>query len=373
MNKNILIIAGEPSGDMRGGELLARLMPLVPGTRFWGIGGDRMAAKGMELVEHVRDLSMVGLLEIIKKLPRVRRQFRALKREIGKREPFLAILIDYPGFNLKVARYLHSKGIPVVYFIIPQVWAWGRWRIRAIKEHVSKALVLFDFEEKLLREHGVDCEFVGHPLVDEAPSPARRQGTTAVALLPGSREHEINTLYPVMLEAAEIINAALGDVRFFVAESSNVKKEIYDSILAGHEGLDIKRLTDDTFCCLNECDLAVVTSGTATLETAVMEKPMVITYKASPVTAFLARKVAGVRIFGLANILAGEVIVPELLQEDATPEKLSGKALEILSDAPGMERMRSKLREVKRRLGSEGAAERAARAILRFIEEKKLL
>ena len=331
-----------------------------------------MAAKGVELLEPVRDLSMVGLWEIMKKLPRVRRQFQTLEREIGRREPFLAILIDYPGFNLKIARYLHTKGIPVVYFIVPQVWAWGSWRIRSIKEHVSKALVLFDFEEKMLKERGVDCEFVGHPLVDEAPSPAKRQGTTTVALLPGSREHEINTLYPVMLEAAEIIRAVLGDVKFIVAESSNVKKDIYESILAGHEGLDIRRFTDDTFGCLNECDFAIVTSGTATLETAVMEKPMVITYKASPVTAFLARKVAGIRVFGLVNILAGEEVVPELLQEDATPEKLSGKALEILSDVPRMERMRSELREVKRHLGGKGAAERAAQAIKHFIDKKNL-
>jgi lipid-A-disaccharide synthase len=372
MNRNILIIAGEASGDVRGSELLKELAPLLGGTHFWGIGGDRMKAEGLELIEHIRDLSMVGVVEILKKLPHIHAHYRNITSQVIERKPDLAILIDYPGFNLKVAKFLKKQGIPVIYYIIPQVWAWGPWRIKAIKERVSKALVLFDFEERLLKESGVDCEFVGHPLVDEAPPASDHSGKQdlTVALLPGSRNSEINAILPVMLDAAEKIRLARSDTRFMIAESPNIQKDTYDAMLSRHENLAVERVTNDTFGCLSRCDFAIVTSGTATLETAVMERPMVITYKVSPVTAFIARLLQTVPFLGLVNIIAGEEVAPELIQEDATSEKLSSKALEILSDSSTMEDMKKELREVKHHLGEKGAAKRAALAVKNFIDGK---
>ncbi|RKY42371.1 MAG: lipid-A-disaccharide synthase [Candidatus Makaraimicrobium thalassicum] len=372
MNRNILIITGEPSGDMRAGELLKELKKLLPEASFWGIGGDCMAGQGAELIEHVRKLSIVGVWEAVKDLSRIRRQYKNTAENIRKRRPGLAILVDYPGFNLSVARFLRRENIPVVYYILPQVWAWGRWRIRSLKSYTDRILVLFRFEKEFLEQAGVDCEFVGHPLLDTAPLPARREPREpfTIALLPGSRKSEILNMLPVLLDTAEKIHERQKDVHFIVAENSNIDKALYDPALAGHSGLSVSRVTDNTFAALDRCDLAVVTSGTATLETAIMGKPMVITYRAAILTYVLFRIFAKTPFLGLTNIIAGKEVAPELLQGNATPEKLSRKILEIMNDGPRMQRMRDELKEVAHALGEKGASRRAAEAITRFISEK---
>lgn len=368
MKKNILIIAGEPSGDIRGAELVRELKTLMPEAFFWGIGGDEMAGEGVELTEHIRDLSMVGAAEIISKLPTIHRQYKDITRNAMSRKPNLAILIDYPGFNLKVAGYLRRRGIPVIYYIIPQVWAWGAWRIKKIKKYVSRALVLFPFEEKLLKDHGIDCDFVGHPITDRfdvPPSPAEKT-KTIIALLPGSRRHEINFMLPVMLESAETIKSALGEAVFLLAESGNIEKKLYDSYLDRHGELVVERLRHDTSRVLARCDIAMITSGTATLEAAMMEKPMVIVYKASGLTYMLYLLLSRVPFLGLANIIAGKKIVPELLQKEMTPDNLASKVLEIAQDPGKMREMSEELRKVRLALGEKGAAKRAAQAVKRF-------
>lgn len=375
MNSNILIIAGEPSGDMRAGELLKELKSLLPGVSFWGIGGDCMKRKGVDLIEHVSNLSIVGVWEAIRNLGKIRRQYKNLTDSIQKRKPAMAILVDYPGFNLKIAGFLHRMNIPVIYYIIPQVWAWGEGRIRSIKERVDKALVLFRFEEKLLNESGINCKFVGHPVVDTAPlSIADRdeEEDLIIALLPGSRESEILNIFPVMLDAAENVRKKLKNVSFVVAENSNVDKALYDSAISGHKDLNILRVTDNTWDCLNKCDFAVVTSGTATLETAIMEKPMVIVYRAAALTIMLARCFVKIPLVGLANIVAGREVVPELIQEDATPERLTQEVLEITGDSSRMARIKNELRKIKILLGEKGAAKRAAKEIHDFIKAKGL-
>ena len=376
MDKNILIIAGEPSGDTRAGELLREIKPLLPGIHFWGIGGDNMKREGAELIEHVSKLSMVGVWEVVKNLSKIKEQYKNVTGEVLKRKPAMAILIDYPGFNLKVASFLRKLNIPVVYYIIPQIWAWGGGRIKTIKKVVDKALVLFDFEEKLLKEAGIDCNFVGHPLLDAAPvSITDRAGEkeTTIALLPGSRKSEIQSMFPVMLDAAENIHKKMENVRFIVAENSNIQKYLYDSLISGHDGLRISHVTNDIWSCLDRSDFAIVTSGTATLETAVMEKPMVISYRTSPLNAFLFRAFANVPYIGLVNIIAGREVAPEILQEDATPENISHKVLEIINDKGLMIRTKEELKKVKARLGDKGAARKAAGKISGFIKAKGLL
>jgi lipid-A-disaccharide synthase len=366
---NILIIAGEPSGDARGAELIRCLKPLLNDVSFWGFGGDLMSREGVEIIRHTRELSMVGAVEIIHKLPDIIRHFRQISELARERKPLMAVLIDYPGFNLKVARRLKALSIPVVYYIIPQVWAWGKGRVKKIRKFVKKALVLFPFEEKLLRDKGIECEFVGHPLADtfqieEFSGPAKNIAETLnIALLPGSRKHEIVNMLPVMLQAAEIIHSKRGGVFFSLAESSNIDEDLYDGILSGHQGLAIKRFRADTPGTLRRCDCAIITSGTATLEGAMLEKPMVIVYKASHITYLLFLLLSRIPFIGLVNIIAGKEVVPELLQGNLTAGKLADKLLEMAEDPERLDEIKNELRKIRISLGEKGASKRAAAAV----------
>lgn len=366
---SIMIIAGEPSGDARGAELVRELKGLLKDVNFWGFGGDLMAQEGVEIVRHIRELSMVGAVEIIHKLPDIFLHFRQIKKLVKERKPRMAILIDYPGFNLRVAKMLHSVSLPVVYYIIPQVWAWGRGRVKKIKRFVSRALVLFPFEEKFLKDNGIDCVFVGHPLADSFQEEdflsrsEKENKVLNIALLPGSRRHEINNMLPVMLEAAELIKEKTGKVSFSLAESPNIDKETYDKMLSIHKGLDIRRFRGNTSGALLISDFAVITSGTATLEGAMMEKPMVIVYKASGLTYLLYLLLSRVPFLGLANIIAGKEIVPELLQHKLTASNLAGTVLDIQRSPERLKTMKEDLRKVRLSLGEKGAAKRAAGSV----------
>ncbi|MBU0683524.1 MAG: lipid-A-disaccharide synthase [Candidatus Omnitrophota bacterium] len=377
MKHNILIIAGEPSGDIRAGELLKEFKKLIPYAIFWGIGGDSMKKEGVHLVEHIKNLSMVGVWEVIKNLSKIRLQYNSLTSAIKKKKPSLAILVDYPGFNLRIAKFLKKQQIPVIYYVIPQVWAWGTSRVKQLREYVDKSLVLFDFEKSFLSKHHVDCEFVGHPLVDSAKNalsqfPETRSSKNTIALLPGSRKHEISTLFPIMLSAAEQIKLKMKAVKFVVAESSNIDRSIYASFLSKHPSLNVSRVLDDTFAALSQSDFAIVTSGTATLETALMEKPMIIIYKAAFITCLVYHIVRKIPFLGLVNIIVGKEIVPEMLQKNANAEKISLKTLEILSSPSRMLSIKNDLKKVKSALGEEGSSRRAAHAINRFIEENHI-
>lgn len=380
--QNILIIAGEPSGDMRGGELLKELNKSLPGISFWGIGGDHMLREGVELIEHIRKLSVVGVWEGLKSLPRTKLQLRRCVRAVQKRKPIAAILIDYPGFNLTLAKYFHDKNIPVIYYVIPQVWAWGTDRTELLKRRVDKILVLFEFEKRFLKDYGIEAEFVGHPLVDKAsnrdrpyfPKQTKQKigsvpiSPITVALLPGSRETEIKNLLPVTLKAASILRKEQSGINFVLAESSNVKGSVYDSILSKYNGLDIQRIKDNTFEALERSDFAIVAAGTATLETAMMGKPLVVIYKAAVLTYFFFRFHIKIPYLGLVNIIAGKEVAPEFLQFNAVPEKISKKVLEIINDNELLVLIKDELKKVKTILGEKGASRRAAEAITRFLK-----
>jgi len=377
MNKNILMISGEPSGDMRGGELAKELKKLLPEISLWGIGGDSMAGVGVALSEHIREFSFVGAWEVLCNLSKIRKQFKNLTKLIIKNKPFAAILIDYPGFNLRIARFLHKNKIPVIYYIIPQVWAWGAHRVNHLRDYVDKALVLFKFEEDFLNTRHVNCEFVGHPLIDAfSQRPPQTENPSSnrfrIALLPGSRKQEIQKLLPVMLETAEKISFKKENVSFIIAENSNVDKALYDSFVSRYAHMAISRVTNDTFTALIQSDFAIVTSGTATLEAALLEIPMIVTYKAAFITSVLYHLVNKAPFLGLVNIAAGKEIVPELLQNDATSDKLSSKTLEIILSPSKMNNIKKALRKVSLSLGEKGAASRAAQSIVQFLREKHL-
>lgn len=375
--KRVLIISGEPSGDLHASNLVRDLKGLDPELSFYGLGGDRSRESGVDVIFDISRLALVGYIEVIRNLLVIGKAFHTVMSAVDKDRPILAILVDYPGFNLRIARELKRRSIPVVYYISPQVWAWGADRINIIRECVRKILVFFKFEEDLYRKHGVDAEFVGHPLAETARptltrEEARRKfglsvGKTTIALLPGSRKMEVATLLPIMVSTGKLLKDSAIDAQYVIAKYPGLPIELYEKALEG-SSLDIKIVDGDTYNVLGASDAAIVASGTATLETAMIGTPFVVIYKTHPITAFVARKVAKFRFLGLVNILAGKEIAPEFLQEDATPEKIAGRIAGLLDDSKAMETMRRELDTVKRSLGSSGASQRAARSICNIIK-----
>jgi len=380
--KKVLIVCGEPSGDLHASNLVKDILTLDRSVSFFGMGGELCKKAGVNTVFDISDLALVGLIEVLKNIFTVGKAYNAVLKAADAEKPDLAILVDYPGFNLRIARALKRKSIPVIYYISPQVWAWGRDRIGIIKKCVKKILVLFKFEEELYKTYDVDVEFVGHPLVDTVkPSRAKEEtlkkygikpGEKIVALLPGSRKIEIGRLLPAMIGAAGIIGKKIGPCRFIVSKHSSIASELYDSFISAGSGTDPKSVSidlveGDVYNLLSSADFAVVASGTATLETAIIGLPHIIVYSTNPVTAYIARAIMKVDHLGIANIIAGRRIVPELWQEEVTPENISKLVVDMLADKTKLSAARSDLAAVKSSLGSSGASLRAARSVISLL------
>ncbi|MGB2706067.1 MAG: lipid-A-disaccharide synthase, partial [Candidatus Omnitrophota bacterium] len=375
MKHAILISAGERSGDIHAANLVGNLKKLNPDLDFFGIGGGKMGAQGVDLVERMDKLSIIGLSGIVSNLGRIRSIYKRILDRVKKDPPRAAILVDYPGFNLILARALKKRGIPVIYYITPQVWAWGAFRIRSIKKYVDKAIVILAFEEKIFQNYGINATFVGHPILDggkdlpEVKLLGLDENKTTVALLPGSRAQEVKNLLPLMLEAAGLISKEKS-VQFVLLESSGVSNDIYEAILKKYP-ISPALIKDNTRGCLSIADFVLTASGTATLECAIMERPALITYKLSFLSFVLAKIFAKTktpiiekkRRIGLVNIIAGKVVLPEILQYSATPRRLASEVLSIISSKEKMERQIEELRRVKNALGSPGASFRAARIV----------
>ena len=324
--ENILIIAGEVSGDSHAAGLVAEYKKLRPSCGFWGIGGDELKAQGMELLYHLQDMAFLGISEVIKHLPFILRVQREIGEEAGKRRPSCAVLVDYPGFNLKMARKLKKLGIPVVYYISPQLWAWGRWRVEKIRKYVDKMLVLFEFEKDFYKQYGIDAEFVGHPLVDKfkdalpASFKSFDSNNIVLGLLPGSRKQEVSSLLPSLAAAAEILHREGKINSAEIVKVEHLPLEIYHKEIAGKEDF-IKIVQQPLQKCLSRYDAVLIASGTATLETGYFGVPMVVVYKVQALTYWLGKLLIRLKNIALINIVAGEEIVPELIQHDFTPEK----------------------------------------------------
>ena len=371
--KNALIVAGETSGDIHASNLIKNLKALSPNLHFYGIGGKRMEEAGVELVERMEHLSIIGILEVLFKLRHIHLAYKKIMEKARKTPPDIVILIDYPGFNLTLAKALDKMGHRIIYYITPQVWAWGKSRIKTIKKCIDKALVIFKFEEDLFKKHGVEAVFVGHPLLDrKLPSekPDKKAAgldpeKTTVALLPGSRESEVSNTLRLMLKSADLMLKEK-PLQFILLKSSGVKDTTYDEILKNTK-LPIASLKDDSYGCLSLSDFVFTSSGTATLESAIMERPMLITYRTSFLTSILFKFFADTRFIGLVNIIAKREIVPEVLQYDANPKNLSSAILSILSSDEKQKRQITALREVKATLGTPGASLRAAHIINAYL------
>ena len=373
MPKNILLIAGEVSADQHGAALVNALKQMEPGIEFWGIGGDNLAQSGMELLFHLERLAFLGVGEVLRHLPFIQKVMKTVVQQAQERRPQCAILIDYPGFNLRLAAKLKALNIPVVYYISPQLWAWGKRRVKKIRRYVDKMLVLFPFEKAFYEQHGIQAEYVGHPLVDKhhahlpAEFKALQPGKEVLGLLPGSRQNEVKTLLPKMLETAYLLKKEKRIQKVRLLKVAHLSREIYQDILGAWD-FDVEMNEEPMHTFLPTLDAALVASGTATLETAYFAVPMVIVYHVNALTYWLGRLLVKVKHIGLANIVAEEEIAPELIQNDFTPQR----AAELLRDFLNPEKnlaTREKMLIVRQKLGEPGASQRAAESIHRFLRE----
>jgi lipid-A-disaccharide synthase len=366
-----LVVAGEVSGDIHGGNLLAQLKRAMPEVHAFGVGGDRLEAAGLECLERTEVLSHMGLAEVVRELPRIRGVMKHLIAECERIRPKVAVLIDSPDFNLRLASRLNRRGITVVLYVSPQLWAWRRGRVRKIRRCAREVLCILPFEVDFYRRHGVASRFVGHPLVDDihetglSAKPGERSDTR-LALLPGSRAMEITALLPAMVEALRTLpHSEVDDAVLLEAPgAAPVVEEVLHAV-----GTDsrLRRVSgSDSRKALISSAFAWTASGTATLECALLDVPMAVGYRLHPMTFLAARMLVRVRHAGLVNLIAGRGIAPELLQRDWTSDNLVRTTHEELS-AGGRAKQRAALAEVRRRLGDPGASERAAAAVLEYL------
>lgn len=367
--ENLLVVAGEVSGDMHAAKVISALKKRRPGVKVWGIGGDRMRDAGVELLQHTREMSVLGLVEVLKRYGFFRRVFAETLIQAEMREPKCALLIDYPGFNLRLAAQLRKRGVKVVYYVCPQVWAWHRSRIPKMAKIIDKLLVIFPFEVDIFAGTGLDVRFVGHPLIEEARAIMESPeislpwpGALRIALLPGSRKQELERLLPPMLAAAARLEKSEPDAGFLLAAASPETAAQARDIIAreAEKPSRLEIVEGKTRNILRQAKAAWVASGTATLEAALMECPMVVIYKAAPLTYIVGKRLVRVPHLGMVNLLAGRELCPELIQDEVTPDRLISAIRPLCEDSPQRAEVVDGIRKVKASLGTGGAAENVA-------------
>lgn len=362
----LLISAGEASGDMYAARLAAALRQRA-NVELFGMGGPQMRAAGVDTINDYSEVSVVGITEILKHLPSLMAAMDRLVQEAEKRRPALAILTDFPGFHLRLARKLKPRGIRNVYYICPQFWAWRPWRVNLVRRRFAKALCIFPFEREFFGNAGVPTTFIGHPLVGAVHATRDRRafcaahdldpGKTIVTILPGSRTAELSHHLPVLREAAARIYGKL-PAQFVIAAAH---AEDVPGLREGWpSAATVRVLAGETYNALSAANVAIVSSGTATVETALLDVPMVVVYRVSPLTATLAKPLVRTSHFAMVNLIAENRVVPELVQDDFTPEKVSAETLRLLQDPNARDAQRRCLAEVRKRLGPPGAVDRAA-------------
>lgn len=368
--RRVMIVAGEASGDLHGGSLIRAMHDIEPGLSFYGMGGNSMQEAGIELVAHAADMAVVGLTEVIFKLSSILRVMRHLKASLATERPDLVILIDYPDFNLPLARAARKKGIPVLYYISPQVWAWRKGRIGTIRKNVDRMAVILPFEEQFYRDVGVNVSFVGHPLLDEVRTKYRRsealnrfhlqEEAITVGILPGSRHSEVSRILPEMLMACRIMMDKISPLQFVLPFAGTLDMDFVQGILRQFP-IQVNVIRDEIYDVIAVSDVAMVASGTATLETALLETPMVVVYKISAASYAIGRRFIRVDHIGLPNIIAGRTIVPELIQNEATAERIATEAIELIVHGEKAREMKVALSGIRGKLGMPGASQRTAR------------
>jgi lipid-A-disaccharide synthase len=375
----VLISCGEASGDLYAGALAAELRARQPGIEIAGLGGPRLQAAGATLVGDFSALAVTGITGALRVVPRSIAMLRRLAAHARAHRPDVVVVIDAPDFHFPLMWMLRHLGVPIVYYISPQLWAWRRGRIESMRRRAARVLVIFPFEEAIYRDAGVPVEWVGHPLVELAPPPApravllRQHGldpeAPTVALLPGSRRNELHRIAPAMAAALPLIRAAVPGVQFVIAGAPGLPDSVFEELLGPPEGGpdDTGRpglVREQTDAVLGACDVAITASGTATVQCAMHERPMVVVYRVSAFDYWMAKRFVTVKDVAMPNVLAGRRIVPELIQDDLTPERVAAETVSLLIDQARRDTMTEALRRVRERLGPPGASGRAAAAIL---------
>ena len=367
--KTVMIIAGEASGDMHGATLVREMLKCNPALKFYGIGGNKLRREGVELLADAADMAVVGLTEVIFKLGGILKIMTLMKKSMDERRPDLVILIDYPDFNLPLAKAAHKRGIKVFYYISPQVWAWRRGRIKQIKKTVNKMAVILPFEVETYREKGFEANYVGHPLLDMVKTNSSKQDSRkiiglaedkiTIGILPGSRMSEIKKLMPELVRATQILKREIPDAQFVLPLADTLDETIITEYISGAD-VQIKIISGHTYDVITCCDLVLVASGTATLETALLGVPMIVIYKISALSYFIGNLIIDVKNISLVNIIAGKTVVPELIQSEASGAQIAAEALSILKNRNKRQEMINGLQSIRSRLGEPGAARRAA-------------
>jgi lipid-A-disaccharide synthase len=369
MGKRVLIIAGEASGDLYGANLIQAMHAMDPDILFKGIGCQHMRETGMELLWDGTGMAVVGFTEVGRHLLEIVKAFQKVTAALRNWHPDLVVLIDYPEFNLLVAGKAKKLGIPVMYYVSPQIWAWRSGRIKTIRRRVDRMVVILPFEEPIYRKAGVKVSFVGHPLLDLVKvenrgellgsSGSEGEPRPLVGLLPGSREGELAKLLPVMLDSGAILAARIPQIHFLLPLAPTIGREqVYPHLR--NRDLPLTIVENNTHTAIERCDLLIAASGTVTLEAAILGTPVVVIYKVNPLTYWLGKQLIRVKHVSLANLVAGELLAPELLQSQARPERIAQEALSILGDEKRQAWIRKRLLDVRANLGSPGASEKAA-------------
>jgi lipid-A-disaccharide synthase len=369
MKKSILIVAGEVSGDLHAAKVVRAVKARSPETTFWGIGGDDLRAEGVELLQHTDRMSVMGIVEVLKQYRFFKDTLTQVLSEVDQRKPDAALLVDYPGFNLRLAAELKKRGVKVYYYISPKVWAWNKKRIPKMEKVIDRLMVIFPFEVEVFKGSGLQVDFVGNPLVDQIddflsaeekslPWKSERR----VGLLPGSRRQEIERILPTMLDAAQKLEMQFPDISFMIATpNERIEQVVNDQI----SRCAVKPSRLNVICgnareLMRQAEAAIVTSGTATLETALIGTPHILVYKTSAFTYWFAKTVVKIAHIGLVNIVAGRTVCPELIQEEASAARLADETAKLMTDTPEREVMLEGYAEVRQLLGTKKAAENVA-------------
>ncbi len=370
--KNLLIIAGEVSGDSHAASVVKVFQSINPEYSLWGIGGHRLAECGQEQLYQIDQMAFLGIGEVIKHLPFIRRVQNNILREARVRKPQCVILVDYPGFNLRMARFLKKLGIPVLYYISPQLWAWGRHRVKKVKKYIDELIVLFPFEEKFYRQHGIPALCAGHPLVDKLlpylPKKDKKlsRGNITLGLLPGSRKNEVASLLSRMVATAQLLKRQGRVDRAEIVKVPHLPLENYKTAIAGCEGF-IQIKEEDLTTCLPRYDAVMVASGTATLECGFVAVPMLVVYSVNALTYRLGKMLIKLDSIGLVNIVAESIVAPELIQDAFTPQA-AAETLSPMLEPEANYKIRRELKIIRTKLGKPGADRRAAIAINDFLK-----
>ncbi len=374
--KHLMFVAGEASGDMHAAHLIDEIKKIDPSITFSGLGGKEMQRTGVEVFHDLTKMAVIGVSEVIRHYDTFKQIFDMILAKILERRPDAVVLVDYPGFNLRLAKELKKHDIKVIYYISPQVWAWKKNRIYDIEKYVDRMLVLFEFEKDFYAKHGVDVTFVGHPLVDMVKTTNSRSDIhkklkldtkkRTIGILPGSRLKEIEKNLPSMIEAVHLLNEKFADLQFILVKADTIKDNQLEQYLFNKPG-NLEIITENNYNGINACDFCMVASGTATLETALLEKPMVIIYKTTWLTYILARIFVKISHIGLVNIVAGKEIAPECIQHEANGENIANKLAAIINDEKRIASIKNDLRQIRVALGSNGASLKAAKKVLQII------